>query len=73
MVIVCFLKQEKLPTNTNTAKYGSAVKPGPTTNSQPQQESNVEKARRNFHAVVAHRQVSLFIKFFFNVESYFTC
>ena len=54
---ILFLKQKMLPTNEQTTKFGSTNNLGPTAanNSQPQRESNVEKARRESHAVVERR------------------
>ena len=52
IVTFCLYKQEKVPTNKRTSKFGSTSSPV-ATNSQPQQESNVETTRHDFHAVVA--------------------
>ena len=52
IVMFCLYKQERLPTNNQTTKFGSTSSPV-AINPQPQPESNVEKARREFHAGVA--------------------
>ena len=50
IAIFCFLKQQKHPTNEQTTEFGSTNNLGPVAaNSQPQPESNVEKARREFN------------------------